>query len=195
MCIILLTYFITLITSLTYSEVGDTYTLTGIIISSVTNKPIPFGTIEVSQTKGYKVDGSGKFTIYGLTKGKHKIVLSAFGYGKKDTIITINDTDVIDFRWPIYTDCQGYSKESALKDIKSKKPKLLLQGGIAPIILSSDKIFSEKYNIRFYDLGCVAYDPQECLIAYNVTMFQYLDKLYGKKWREEIRKDVIGFRQ
>jgi hypothetical protein len=191
----LLTYFILLITTLTPSPSGETFRLAGTVISSATNKPIPHGTIEVSPEKGYKVNRSGKFTISGLTKGRHRLIFSAFGYEKKDTIIAIYDADVIDFRWPIYTECQRYSNQSALKDIKSKKAKLLLQGGIAPIIYSNDKAFSEKYSIGFYDFGCVAYDPQECLTAYNETIFQYLDKTYGKKWRTEIRKDVIGLRQ
>ena len=178
-----------------FSPASETFRVRGTIVSSTTNKPIPFGVIYVSSTKGYKVDGSGKFTIDGLTMGKHKLSLSAFGYAKMDTTITIDDGDLIDFKWFVSADCQRYSRESALKQIKSKTATLLLQGGIAPVIYSSDQIFSDKYNIRFYDLGCVAYDPSECLIAYNETIFDYLDQKYSKAWRKEIRKDVIGLRQ
>ena len=87
-----------------------------------------------------------------------------------------------------------FGREKALKDIQNKNPSILMQGGIVSVIKASDKDFEEKYKVSFWDFGCVVSDDIECLIAYNKTIFEYLDKTFGKEWRKEIRKDVIGFR-
>ena len=91
-------------------------------------------------------------------------------------------------------DCQSFSREKALIDIKSKKPTILLQGGIVSVIKITDKSFEVKYKISFRDLGCVIPEKIECLVAYNRTIFEYLDKTYGKEWRKEIRRDAIGLK-
>lgn len=62
------------------------------------------------------------------------------------------------------------------------------------MVYTTDKNFENKYKISFNDFGCVAGDIQECLIAYNKTIFEYLDKTYGRKWRREIRMDAIGLK-
>lgn len=87
-----------------------------------------------------------------------------------------------------------FGREKALKDIQNNSPSILMQGGIVSVIKASDKDFEKKYKVSFWDLGCVVSDDIECLIAYNKTVFEYLDKTVGKEWRREIRKDVIGFR-
>ena len=89
-------------------------------------------------------------------------------------------------------ECHNYSREKALEDIQSKKPTILLQGGIVSVIKIADRDFEKKYKIPFRDLGCVVPDKIECLIAYNKTIFEYLDKINGKQWRKEIRQDAIG---
>ena len=191
---LLLTYCLTLLASLTFAQTTDTFKVSGTVISANSGEPIPDGTIMITRTKGYKCDSLGRFTIYSLSLGQHKLSFSAFGYDKKDTVVNISAIDVTNFTWTIYTNCWKYSREKALKDIQSKKPMILLQGGIAPVVYNTDNIFESKYQISFNDFGCVAGDRQECLIAYNKTIFDYLDKTYGKKWRREIRKDAIGLR-
>jgi hypothetical protein len=191
---LLTAYCLTLLASRTFAQTTDTLKVSGTIVSANTGKPIPDGTIMITRTKGYKCDSLGRFTIYSLSQGQHKLSFSSFGYDNKDTVVSIFDTDIKNFTWTIYTDCWNYSREKALKDIQSKKPTILLQGGIAPVVYTTDKNFESKYQILFNDFGCVAGDRQECLIAYNKTIFDYLDKTYGKKWRREIRKDAIGLR-
>ena len=90
------------------------------------------------------------------------------------------------------SECQGFSREKALIDIKSQQATILIQGGIVSVIKMADRDFEKKFKISFRDLGCVIPDKIECLIAYNQAIFEYLDKTYGKEWRKEIRKDAIG---
>jgi hypothetical protein len=191
---LLTTYCLTFLTSLSFAQTADTFKVSGIVVSANNGEPIPDGVIMVTRTKGYKCDSLGRFTLYNLTSGQHKISFSALGYPSKDTIISITSSDIDHIRWNINTDCWQYSREKASKDIQANKPSVLLQGGIAPIVYTTDKVFERKYNVVFYDFGCVAADSQECLLAYNKTIFEYLDRTFGKKWRKEIRKDAIGLK-
>lgn len=109
-----------------------------------------------------------------------------------DNLFKISKTDIFANSSDPIQDCQRYSREKALNDIQSKKSSILLQGGIVSVIKISDKSFERKYKISFTDLGCVVPDKIECLISYNKTIFEYLDKTYGQEWRKEIRKDAIG---
>jgi len=188
------TYCLTFLAALTFGQRTDTLKIYGKVISANSGEGIPDATIMITRTKGYKCDSLGNFAIYNLSRGQHKLSFSAFGYDNKDTTVSISDKDITNFTWTIYTDCWKFNREKALKDIQSKKPTILLQGGIAPVVYTTDKAFERKYKITFNDFGCVAGDRQECLIAYNKTIFDYLDRTYGKKWRKEIRKDAIGLR-
>jgi len=90
--------------------------------------------------------------------------------------------------------CSGlYSKQKALKDIKSGKARLLVQGGIAAVYYPTDKSFRETYKIGYELFGCVAPATINCLEEYNQVVFEHLQSTYGEKWKNEVRKDVIGF--
>lgn len=189
---LLTTYCVTFLVSFAFAQTTNTFKVSGTVISANSGDPISDGVIMITRTKGYKCDSSGRFTLYNLTQGQHKLSFSAFGYDSKDTIITITAADINNLTWSIYTDCWKYSKEKALKDIQANKAAILLQGGIAPVVYTTDKDFGRKYKVTFYDFGCAAAERQECLTAYNKTIFEYLDNTFGKKWRKEVRKDAIG---
>ena len=82
----------------------------------------------------------------------------------------------------------------AKTDIENKVPFIFIHGGIAPVHYTTDKSFMEKYSVYYEDFGCVA--PEYKFVnAYNRVVFKLLDEKFGKKWRSEIRKDVIGFKE
>jgi hypothetical protein len=84
------------------------------------------------------------------------------------------------------------NRENALQDIENKRIRLLIQGGISPSANSElDNKFEKKYCLRYYDFGCT-YIGYECMPDYNKTVFDYLTKRYGRKWKKKVRKDVIG---
>lgn len=85
------------------------------------------------------------------------------------------------------------AKKMAEMDLKNEMPFLLLSGGIAPVVITTDTKFEKKYSVYFYEFGCTG-PENEVIIAYNETIFEYLNKAYGKKWEKEIRKDVVGFK-
>ncbi|WP_396191235.1 hypothetical protein [Flavobacterium sp.] len=74
-------------------------------------------------------------------------------------------------------------------DIKNDSKFIFLQGGIAPVRYHNDSDFEKKYNIYFYEQGCIG---SKCSENYNFIIFDYLNKTYGEKWLKEIRKDALG---
>lgn len=84
------------------------------------------------------------------------------------------------------------AEKLAETDIKNKTIFLFLQNGEASIQFYGDKTFEEKYNIKFYEQGCIG---SNCTKEYNKAIFDYLLSKYGKKWIRKIRKDVIGFKE
>ncbi len=185
--------FITFCTSSTYAQHVDSFKLSGIVISALTGKPIPYGSIMKTKTSGTLCDSLGRFTIFKLPKGVNKLSFSGLGYDNTDTTVIINN-EVSDFKFIISTECNVRANENrALQDIQDGKPKLLLASGDAPIIYKSDQYFSDKYKVYYYDYGCLP-EKKECMIQYNKSIFKYLDQKFGKAWRKEVRKDIIGLK-
>jgi len=112
----------------------------------------------------------------------------AFGQSKKLTNeeIKISGVSKINF----IENCNEATK-LAETDIKNEIIVLFLQSGEAPIIYYEDEIFKKKYNVFFYEQGCIG---SNCTKEYNKIIFNYLLNKYGKKWIKQIRKDVIGFK-
>ncbi|TAN01815.1 MAG: hypothetical protein EPN39_01295 [Chitinophagaceae bacterium] len=187
------TYILVLFSFFSKAQTIDTFRISGVVVSAYNRQPIPDGILMLTSTKGSPCDSSGKFAIYGLTKGEYTLTYKNFDYPNADTIVTINNSNILNFIWPIKTQCNGeYNKQRALDDIKDGKANLLVSGSIAPIIYSTDKAFTEKYKIGYDIFGCVPPDMQQCLVFYNQTIFKYLDAKYGRMWRKDVRKDVIG---
>ncbi|WP_231460054.1 MULTISPECIES: hypothetical protein [unclassified Pedobacter] len=85
---------------------------------------------------------------------------------------------------------QSYSIELAQKDISRGNIKFLIWSGIASKHYEGDKPFEKKYNVNYYQFGCVL-PLNISLAAYNKVVANYLDAKYGKAWRKDVRKDVI----
>ncbi|MFZ1800390.1 MAG: carboxypeptidase-like regulatory domain-containing protein [Chitinophagaceae bacterium] len=189
----ILTDFLALLTFLTFAQKADTLHISGILISANSNKPISDGRINFSPKKAILSDSAGHFTINGLCKGQYKLSFSALGYDNRDTIINIKNANVDNIVWIIATDCPGFSAGKALKDIKENKALLLLYGSIAPVIGPADKEFKKKFGVAYMIFGDDETVREECKKLYNKVVFDYLDKKFGKKWREEVRKDIVGY--
>lgn len=174
----------------------DTFRISGVVVSASSNEPIAGASIMYSKAKGTMTDEQGRFTISKLSNGLHKLTFSTFGYSTKDTTVVIDNKDMNELVWKIQTTCAGkYNRESALRDIRKGRAALLVQGGFAPVFYASDQDFSEKYKIGYDVFGCVAPADEECLKLYNRAIFEYLDRSFGKAWRRDVRKDVIGLKR
>ena len=181
------------IASLTYCQKSDFHAIYGqvkLLVGLETTIPTNALVMIESANKYGKTDSLGSFRFDSLTVGAYRVLIQVYGYNKIDTLIAITDSNK-NLNLLLFTDCE-LNKNVALKDIKENKPRLLIIGGIAPTIDLDQHLFEEKYGIKYDDYGDVP-PPQECLEQYNREIFGYLDKKYGKSWRNEIRQDVVGF--
>jgi hypothetical protein len=187
---------IILISSIGFSQndKSDTITISGIILSEVDGKPLENAYINYTSKHKYSItDKNGKFEYRYFSKEidlKENIEISALGYDTYDTIIDLTKNDNIDI-FIVLEPRFGLNRQKALDDLKQDKVNILLSGGIAPAIYKGDKNFAKKYQVNFIEYGCEAVSERS-LIEYNKIIFEYLDKKFDKKWREEIRDDVYG---
>lgn len=137
-------------------------------------------------------DSLGNYKIDSLKSGIYKIAVHGFGYQETDTTINVSKS-ITDLDLLIIAECE-INKDIAKRDIDKNKPRLLFSGGIAPVIYSDQDKFEKKYGVKYSDYGCVT-PSYECIEQYNKEIFKYLDNKFGKSWRREIRKDVIGYKR
>lgn len=93
-----------------------------------------------------------------------------------------------------FVNSRNEATKLANEDIANGTPFLLLAGGIAPVIISTDPEFERRYGIYFYEYGCTG--PESKYInAYNEVIFNFLTEQFKKSWLKEVRKDVIGLKE
>jgi hypothetical protein len=139
-----------------------------------------------------ETDEAGEFIFRNLENGEYKIkIVSEFG--TIDTILRIDNKSISDFTALFYSSCD-VNRKIAIQDLKNGKPRLLIFGGIAPSVYSNQNIFEEKYGIKYESYGCIS-PPYECVFEYNQVIFEYLTDKFGKEWRKEVRKDVVGIKK
>ena len=183
-------------TQLSAQEVDDSlhFSIQGKIISGKYNTPLKGSSVSIEGMNiGAISDSLGIFIIKNLEKGEYDLVVSDIRYNSLDTLIKLNETSIENLNIIMFSKCTEINSDTARSDIKKENPKLLLVGGIAPVEYPGDREFEKKYNIEYYDFGCVVSSPEECIIEYNKVIFEYLDNKYGIEWRKEVRKDVVGF--
>ena len=104
----------------------------------------------------------------------------------------VNNEDVLSNL--IFITSENEARTLAEKHIADNTVCLLLQGGIAPVFIKTDKDFEAKYKIQFREYGCSG-PKYEIMVAYNTVVFNFLTITYGNRWKREIRKDVIGYKK
>lgn len=90
-----------------------------------------------------------------------------------------------------------YNPEGAKKDIENNSVKILFSGGFGGMPSFNNKkdiSFQKKYSVQFYSQGCVRIGENENEEGYNLTIFNFLDKKFGTRWRKDIRTDAIGLK-
>ena len=69
----------------------------------------------------------------------------------------------------------------------------MIFNAFSPPLESKDKLFEKKYKVMYHGCGdgCTGIIT-DCIETYNKSIGDYLDKKYGKVWRKEVNKDVLG---
>ncbi len=181
------------------NEKSNEIVIKGRVLSEVNGKPLKNAYVNYKlgcRYSGTITDKNGNFYYKHKIQEKDSletIELSALGYENIDTIIRVDKPKEYVFEF-VMKPRFGLNREKALEDIKRGKVNILKSGGIAPIFYKSDTKFAKKYNVSFIEYGCEAI-AEESLYEYNRTVFEYLDKKHGKKWRKKIRKDIVGLEE
>jgi len=137
-----------------------------------------------------ETDSLGFFQFDNLQNGQYLVHIIGNGFKSKDTSVIINNKSINNLQLFLISDCE-INRQIADLDIKKGKPRLLIFGGIAPVIYSGQEKFENKYGINYYDYGCII-PNKDCAIDYNKRIFEYLDLKFGKIWRKQVRKDIVG---
>lgn len=187
---ILTTYFLTFLTTWNFAQSVDTLKIQGRVVSSTKGTPVSGGSIITTKDKATSSGYDGEFKISGLRQGKHKISFRSVGYYKKDTTINMeNSTE--NFVLTVVPKCSDYFVAS--KDIKRGRAKILTDREVMEDLSLTDREFEKKYGVSF-NFPELIVPPEECIVDYNKNVFEFLDNKFGKKWREEIRKDILGLK-
>ncbi|WP_462265141.1 FEKKY domain-containing protein [Mucilaginibacter sp.] len=133
-------------------------------------------------------DSLGRFTFESLANGQYHLMNKDY---KLDTLFIIKGRSIDLFA--IQLNVCEVDANQADWGIQHGKIRLLLAGGISPVYYHGQEVFEKKYHLRYEDYGCTP-PKQTCMVAYDRAIFNYLDKQYGKRWRKEVRKDVVGYR-
>jgi hypothetical protein len=137
-------------------------------------------------------DSKGNFQFSGLKNGTYFIKVLNFKAKPDEIKIELKDKSVTDFKIIVQADCEVNS-QIAESDIRNKKPRLFLNGGIAPTVYFEDTKIEKKFKFKYEDFGCLS-PEKECLVQYNETIFGYFDKIYGLSWRNQVRQDIVGLK-
>ena len=143
--------------------------------------------------KSYEVatiDSLGNYTFSNLKKGIYNIQVLDYNVSPEKFEFELKTESITDFNIIVTADCE-VTETVATEDIKKGKPRLLLAGGIAPVIEFGQEKFEKEYGVEYYEYGCIS-PPAECMSQYNKVIFEYLTEKYGRKWKRKVRKDVIG---
>ncbi|MHB0756886.1 FEKKY domain-containing protein [Polaribacter sp. M15] len=195
--LILTILFLNSIIGFSQNEKSNEIVVKGIVLSEVNGKPLE--NVYVSYKSRYRYSATnenGEFNFKYKIREKDSIEtieLTALGYENIVTIIRVDKPKEYVFEF-VMKPRFGLNREKALEDLKSGKVNILESSGIAPVFYKSDTKFAKKYNVNFVEYGCEAI-AEESLYEYNRTVFEYLDKKYGKKWRKKIRKDIVGLEE
>ncbi len=145
--------------------------------------------------KSYEIastDSLGNYTFSNLKSGTYNIQVLDYNVKPEKIKFELKSESIKDFDIIVVADCP-VTKEIALSDIEKGKPRLLLAGGIAPVVEFGQEKFEKEYGVEYYEYGCIS-PPTECMNQYNKVIFEYLTKKYGRKWKGKIRRDVIGLK-
>ena len=107
---------------------------------------------------------------------------------------TINMKNIFYTFLILFIGISSSSQEIINADLKTKEtPIIYVLGGMASGITKEDVQFSEKYNIQYYNFGCLAPENMEKYEKLNILIFEQLNKKFGINWQKEIKPGTMGF--
>lgn len=155
---------------------------------------LPYSTLRCQLDKEFELTSDDKGIIKMDWSFGDSLKISATEItGYMDTaIIFSHDTVILTAHAYCLIDSLHINDTLAIQLINKNNPKIILPsiGVSGNDIYSNDTEFEQKYGIEFWSLDCHYISPK-CIERFNNETFKFLDEKYGKRWRIEIRQDVI----
>jgi len=139
-----------------------------------------------------EINSNGIYKFENLKSGFYTISVIDYNPNPKEFEVHLYKKSLKNYDITVNANCE-VSSETAGLDLKNGKAYLLSYGGIARTVYLGENKFEEKYGVKYYEYGCSS-PAYECVVQYNKRIFEYLDEKYGKKWREDVNKDVVGLK-
>ena len=80
-------------------------------------------------------------------------------------------------------------------DVKLKRVKIYLLGGIVSVIQKDDHAFEKQYGIQYHDFGCVVPANLDYYKRYNALAYNYLTEKSGAGWKAAINTNAVGWKK
>jgi hypothetical protein len=157
------------------------------IMSLIDSLPISNTCFTIDNNKTFKTDSSGFFS-FDSKRSKITVKTGILDYEVNLTLTNPN------YEYKFYTIDKC---DSALAEFEFRKNKsrFFCGTGFAPMAMRQiDYEFEKKFQISYFVIGDFVPFTISILdmIKYNKVVSNYLDLLYGKKWRNNIRQDILG---
>lgn len=174
----------------------DSVLIRGMVISGKSKLPIREAVIIVKNSSlGTISDSLGNFKFKIPFTEKVYLEVRYIGYDHTDTVIVSDNNEYGFLQLYLNYTCDIISKETAFEDIRNDSIILYIFG--FPIYNEKqekiDDEFQKKFNIVYDDVGDSPPASPQCLIEYNIQIFNYLDKKYENKWHSKVNKSVSGY--
>lgn len=142
-------------------------------------------------------DRNGYFLFENIMAGTYIIKIRNVGYSTRSYKLKVEEKDTL-LNINIHFDGSDLVEEIAYNDKWNYQYlyDVLGEQFFEKIKLYRNKArkFEKKFNVHIVFLGCSLPMPKDKLTAYNMSTFNHLTKLYGKKWERYIHNDMIGYR-
>ena len=135
-------------------------------------------------------DSTGRYRFDGLSSGTYRLRVLDYNANPTEFEVKLESKSIDDFTIIDSVDCQ-VNAQVAETDWEDGNPRLFAFGGIAPTSQLHQTSAEKKYGFTYYEYGCIA-PAEECIIQYNKIIISHLDRKFGRSWREEFRKDIVG---
>lgn len=178
-------------------EYGADFSISGQVKVLYENHQIflwPYKVEIVQLEKSVESDSLGYFKLDSLQAGIYDLLIYLHPLLRITDKIELHNVSLDNINIEIKAENNWACREMALVDIELKKPRLMIIGGIAPIYYTNQDKIEKKYKFKYYEYGDLINVPEEFIEQYNKIIFEYLDSTFGNKWRDKIRKDVVGFK-
>ncbi len=170
-------------------ELSPSSVVRGRVLSGVDSSPSGWALVfleDGDRRLSQSTDTTGRFLFSSVSAGRYLLTVRALGYHPfRDSILVIGDTLTLSVVLPAH--CE-FDSLAALRDIARDSVRVLLHGGIAPLVMGSmDAIVERRYRFRYMEFGDMVTQPPECDKQYHRVVFRFLDAQFGKRWRDSVR--------